>query len=82
MSNYIIGIPFKASRGHYRRDDTYNPTGSSNSIMVASPDDLTPVYKHWSFDRLRMQQPGNRNPNCSCCYLGITHSEAKHKEAN
>ena len=73
MSNYIIGIPFKASRGHYRRDDTYIPTTNPNSIMVAGLEDLTPVYKHW--------QPGNRNPNCSCCYQGITHSEAKHKES-
>ncbi len=74
MTNYIIGIPFKANRGHYRRDDIYTPNGNPNSILVSSLDDLTPVYKHW--------QPGNRNPNCSCCYLGITHSEAKHGEAN
>ena len=72
MSNYIIGIPFKASRNHYRRDDTYIHTNNPNSILVASLQDLTPVYKHW--------QVGNYNPDCSCCYLGITHSEAKHKE--
>ena len=79
---YIIGVPFKAGRNHYRRDDIYTPTNPStssgcnnpNSILVSSLDDLTPVYKHW--------ETGNRNPDCSCCYLGITHSEAKHKEAN
>ncbi len=69
---YIIGIPFRASRDHYRRNDIYIPDGEHNSILVASLQDLTPVYKHW--------QPGNLNPDCSCCYLGITHSEAKHKE--
>ncbi len=74
MSNYISGGPFKASRNHYRRDDTYIPTSKSNSIMVASLQDQTPVYKHWL--------PGNCNANCPCCYLGIAHSEAKHGEAN
>ncbi len=73
MSDYIIGKPFQAGRGHYRRNDLYIPTGDPDSIMVASLQDQTPVYKHW--------QPGNYNSVCSCCFLGITHSEAKHKEA-
>jgi len=73
MSDYIIGTPRKESRGHYRRDDIFIPTGNPNSIMVAGIQDTTPIYKHW--------RPGNLNISCSCCYLGIAHSEAKHKEA-
>ncbi len=73
MTDYIIGSPFKASRNHYRRDDVYTPTGNHNSIMVAGLQDLTPIYKHW--------RPSNLKANCSCCFLGIAHSEAKHKES-
>ncbi len=73
MSDYIIGSPFKVSHRHFRRDDLYLPTNNYNSIMVASLQDQTPVYKHW--------QLGNYNSVCSCCYLNITHSEAKHQES-
>ena len=67
---YTIGTPYKASQGHYRRDDIYQPTGNLNSVMVSGLQDTSLIYKHW--------QPGNYSPACSCCYLGITHSEAKH----
>jgi len=35
--------------------------------------DETPIYRHW--------EPGKYNSECSCCWLGFSHSEAVHAEA-
>ena len=70
---YTIGKPYRTRLNHYRRDDLYRPTGNSDSVMVSNLRDTSPIYKHW--------QSGNYNSICSCCYLGIAHSEAKHTEA-
>jgi len=68
ISDYTIGKPYRDTdrRMGIYRDDLYNPTGNTDMVFVTSMDDVTPIFD------------GRYNSDCSCCFLGFTHSEHKH----
>lgn len=52
---------------------TRTQTDDDWPVHVLDKRDYSSVYKHW--------QGQNYDPECSCCWLGITHSESKHNDS-
>ena len=46
--------------------------GTVYRIHSTGPGDDSPVYRHWDY--------GRYDAECSCCYLGFTHTEALHEQ--
>jgi hypothetical protein len=54
--------------------ETYQGSdGMTRRVLRAGFDDKSPIYAHW--------QPGRYDSRCSSCWLGFSHSEAKHDAA-
>lgn len=79
ISDYVIGKPYMAGSGvcrKWERMDLYTPTGNLDRVFLASAGDLSPMFAHWQHE----YNQARYNAGCSCCYLGIGHSELCHIE--
>jgi len=64
------GRPFGNYTGWKRIDTLGN--GKEERYFAAGPDDQTDLYQHW--------EPGKYDAYCSCCFLNIPHTVARHKK--
>lgn len=74
LGHYVIGKPCAKGYGAIWRDDLYVPTGNTDRVYVESVSDTSPMFAHWQYG----PNQAGYNSDCSCCYLGIAHSEQHH----